>query len=121
MCIEGKDVPALIAAHRMSNSFTAETHRTCMDELVVNKEGIYLHAGDWKWYDSHEDVQWFEALWGEAAEMEADGSELHGLFYRIGEDNNDVEERAFGSPDWEAVRLVRQLDVNFPEQETIEE
>lgn len=114
MMIEGASVPALIASHRMNNRFSAETHKTCMEELTVRKDGIYLHAESWKWYDSYEDIQWFEALWDEAAEMEADGSKLAGRFMRVGENDDDVEDRAFGDPDWDKVQLVRYLEVNFP-------
>ena len=116
MYIEGKAVPAVLAAMRMDPAYAGQ-YMDRLDEVVVNESGLYLAFSDIKWYDDYEDVAWFNRLYALAEEMydEDHSIDLHGMFLRIGEEADDVVELFFGDNiDWDTAAIRRTIEVNGP-------
>lgn len=61
-----------------------------MDDKLV----YHLEFSEWKWSPFYADIQCFERLWELAQGREERG--LSGVFWRLGEDDNDNERRWFG-------------------------
>jgi hypothetical protein len=57
---------------------------------------IAFYTESCKWFDDYEDVKSHKALWKLAEHEDEDTFKLSGLFIRLGEDDNDTEERSFG-------------------------
>ena len=116
MYLEGKAVPAVLAAMRMDPEYAGQ-YAERIDEVVVNEEGFYLAFSDVKWYDDYEDVAWYNRLYALAEEMydEDTSLDLRGMFLRIGEDSEDVVEQFFGGNiDWDTAQIYRTIEVNGP-------
>lgn len=64
-------------------------------------ELLQLHECDIKWYDMYEDVKAFNLTFDLARSLHDRPSlaGLSGIFLRIGEDTDDIEEQQFGEPD----------------------
>ena len=117
MCITGpKDtILAGLATLRIEGD---QTMHTALDEwsctqchespdravLVLGGQGT-----DWKWYDSYPYVQAHSAIFEHFAELAGDDEQLHGIFIRIGEDDDDIESREFNEG-YELGTVVRRID-----------
>ncbi len=112
MLIVGSGVPALIANARLTGfGKDAKVVDECIGELRIWPDRIELYADGWEWYDSYQDVQWFESLWSEAEALGQTGVDISGRFVRIGEDANDIDERAFGDAAlWDELEIHRAID-----------
>lgn len=72
--------------------------------LVLGGQGT-----DWKWYDDYPDVRAHNTIFEYFAELSEDNEQLHGIFLRIGEDDDDIESREFNEG-YELGRVVRGID-----------
>ena len=63
----------------------------------------------WKWYEDYPDVRAHNTIFEHFAELSEDDEQLHGIFIRIGEDDDDVESRDFNAG-YELGRVVRDID-----------
>ena len=73
---------------------------------------INFSALDVKWYESYPDVQCHEALIALANEWVEDtdnNAEVGYMFVRIGEENDDTEEKCGGEYDWDWLRVSRTI------------
>lgn len=63
-------------------------------------ELLHFHECDIKWYGAYEDVKAFTSTFWAAHDAQDHESlaDLSGLFLRIGEDTDDIEEQQFGEP-----------------------
>lgn len=86
------------------------------DEYGFTKDSIVFHACDVKWYESFPEVVRMEKLWEFAFQYERDKQVgLAGTFYRIGEDDSDIEGKSFGDdPPYEEIQLNRYIEVCVP-------
>ena len=75
-----------------------------------------------KWYEDYDDVKVHEGLLQLARSWAEDGDEkngvagnthIGGMFMRIGEEVDDVDESYFGEYDWEWMQLSRQIIVDW--------
>jgi hypothetical protein len=53
---------------------------------------FYFKASQWKWYPDYDIVQAWNELWEQMQEVEG----ISGLFNRVGEETDDIEEDNFG-------------------------
>ena len=72
--------------------------------LVLGGQGT-----DWKWYEDYLDVRAHTAVFGYFAELSESDEELHGIFIRIGEDDDDIESREFNEG-YELGSVERRID-----------
>ena len=99
--------------------------RMCFEDdaltVVHDKLELRFHAECVKWYDDYVDVKCHMALlelcdeYNERiAERDKDPSPVVSyLFRRIGEDEDDCDNRHGGDPDWDWVELVRYIRVDW--------
>ena len=83
--------------------------------FIVDAERFRINfaCDDVKWYESFPDVQCHEALISLASEWvndEDNNSGIAYMFVRIGEDNNDIEQREGGDVDYGWVQVCRSID-----------
>ena len=74
---------------------------------------ISFFANDVKWYETYPDVKCHEALIelaDEWANDEDNHSEIAYMFVRIGEENDDIEEKQGGEYDFDWLRVCRSID-----------
>ena len=73
---------------------------------------LFFHAEDVKWYDSYPDVKSHHDLMNEAVEMFDDAGFM---FYRIGEEMEDIDVQSEGDYDelWDYLSVHRSIDVNI--------
>jgi hypothetical protein len=106
-----------------------ETRLSFEDEcltVVPDKQEIRFVVDDVKWYGDYEDVKCHTELLELCDEYNKRQEELlqgslpsmnpyvvSYLFRRIGESENDLEERHGGDPDWDWVELIRYLHVDW--------
>lgn len=113
--IVGKDedmIPFLIKMR-----LEAGPEHKALEECVVSQlKPDYMYIGfrceDVKWYDSYKDVAWHDTLWNTISDNEL----FEGRFVRVGEDDDDLENKSFGNGDmdlWEYLSITRHLDVGF--------
>jgi hypothetical protein len=106
--------------------------RLCFEDecltVVHDKREIRFVADGMKWYAEDEEVRCHIQLldlcdeYLERQEKSLEGSPpsktpyvVSYLFRRIGEDEDDLEERHNGDPDWDWVELIRYLHVDWQE------
>lgn len=99
--------------------------RACFEDecltVVHDKHEIRFHAEGVKWYEDYEDVKCHYSLlelvdeYNERiAERDKDPSPCAGyLFRRVGEDEDDVDSRHGGDPDWDWIELIRYIRVDW--------
>jgi hypothetical protein len=101
-----------------------ETRACFEDEALVavpDKLELRFLAEGVKWYDDYEDVKCHMALlelcdeYNERiAERDKDPSPVVSyLFRRIGEDEDDCDNKHGGDPDWDWIELVRYLRIDW--------
>ncbi len=91
--------------------------REALDEFTVmplhtDEAVLALNYESWKWYSGYEDVQAFEKIWSHFHEIVDDeGNGIFcGAFLRIGENDDDVEQRSFGEGSWDLIRFSRTFE-----------
>ena len=94
--------------------------------VVYDKREIRFVADGMKWYEENEDVKCHIKLLDLCDEyLERQEKSLQGsppsitsypvsyLFRRIGEDEDDIEQRHGGDPDWDWIELIRYIRVDW--------
>jgi hypothetical protein len=92
--------------------FTEETGQWSEFEVDEKRLRINFAADDVKWYESYPDVQCHEALLDLAAEWVNDEDNNSGIAYkfvRIGEDDDDIEQKEGGDVDWDWLQVERTI------------
>lgn len=111
---------------RLLNPFTpdyaSDTDPLGIENLVLSEDNgemrVHFKAEQWKWYDSYSDIQRIEELWtayrryAETPSNE-DADQLNGSFIRIGENDDDIESRSFGSAFGGDVSVCRSISCDF--------
>ena len=94
--------------------------RLCFEDedMVVDyeKQEIRFVANSVKWYEDYPDVSChchLLELVGEYNDRQQSEDVASYLFRRIGESEDDCEERHGGDPDWDDIYLRRELIVNW--------
>jgi hypothetical protein len=99
--------------------------RLCFEDeclsVVHDKQEIRFVAEGVKWYEDYEDVKCHTQLLDlcheyneRIAERDKDPSPVVSyLFRRVGESEDDLEERHGGDPDWDWVELIRYIRVDW--------
>jgi len=89
------------AEFRFKNPFTNSSIKDpCIEHMSITTSGLYaaivFKAEQWKWYAGYTDVDRLERLWTFFEDRSSTANCLIGRFCRIGEDEEDNENRAFG-------------------------
>jgi hypothetical protein len=116
MVIQGKrleDVMALMDAAGLH----LEDHWGDQEYGLVNDTFIF-YAEDVKWYTMSKpyfaEVDMIERMWEFARDIEEQWpGTLDGRFIRIGENDDDAEDRSFGEDPWELGRVERRIDMPY--------
>ena len=92
--------------------FTEETGQWSEFEVDEKRFRINFFAEGVKWYESYEDVKCHEALVSLAKEWadESDNPEIGFKFVRIGEDDDDIEQKEGGDYDWSWLSVHRSVE-----------
>jgi len=80
------------------------------DELTIR-----YHAEDIKWYPSYEDIDALKALFETFRELHEESEidcKINGSFARIGEENDDVDQKSFGHEPYELVQVCRSMAID---------
>ena len=123
----GKDTDLLEDVQKSFYTFLAEAKSKpetsgCFSDqyLIVNEEECQLnfYIRDVKWYDDFPEVKCHDLLLelvDEYDQRDTEGTEFIAsyLFRRIGESDDDCEERFGGEPDWDDIYLSRSLVVSW--------
>lgn len=117
MCITGpKDtILAGLATLRIEGDQTMHTaldEWSCTQCIETPGHAVLVLGGqgtDWKWYDSYPGVQAHSAIFEHFAGLAGDDEQLHGIFIRIGEDDDDIESREFNEG-YELGGVERRID-----------
>lgn len=85
------------------------------DQLTLRYEGQ-----DVKWYPDYGDVQGIESVWQHFSELEGveDVPVFVGKFLRVGEDDNDNEERSFGEDPYDLAEISRTIESEYLSKES---
>lgn len=76
------------------------------NKIGWNYHTLAFHADDVKWYSDYPEVQAIEKVWEIAQKVEG----LSGVFMRLGESSDDVEELNFGQdPPYDHAFIVRRI------------
>jgi hypothetical protein len=83
------------------------------DEVGFTEDSIIFHVSNVKWYEDFPEVIRMDKLWQFASDYEDDKKVgLSGTFYRIGEEDADIEGKCFGDdPPYEEIQLCRYIEV----------
>jgi len=122
MVIKAKDESAfkefclhlkLFAAAEMGGVVLNDGFWSDEDEVGFTKDSIFFHVSNVKWYDTFPEVIRIEKLWQFASDYEDEKKVgLSGTFYRIGEEDVDIEGKCFGvDPPYEEIQLCRYIEV----------
>ena len=80
------------------------------DSYGWDDDKFYFYQ-DWvKWYDSFEDVKAMEDLYRFFEEMGDESGAYQGKFCRLGEEDDDVEDKAFGDAPWDYMFIKRSIE-----------
>lgn len=83
---------------------------TTFEEFTWNESEIHIEATDWKWYDTYDEVKWCEDLWAYFDKKAEEDKGLNGIFIRIGEETNDIEDRYFNKG-YELANVSREINI----------
>jgi hypothetical protein len=95
------------AKEKIPFAFADESY--CEVEVDERNFAFNFRADSIKWYDSYPEVQAMEALWSLGMAWSESNETIAGRFARVGEDNNDNDERDFGNNDYDWVHVSRQV------------
>jgi len=63
-----------------------------------------------KWYESYPDVQAMEKLFSFVEELSRESGDWYsGMFCRLGEQDDDTEQKSFGNDPWSGMWIVRNI------------
>lgn len=79
-----------------------------------NDDKFLFRVEEVKWYESYPDVQAMEKLYEFVEEMQNESeiqSWYSGMFCRLGDNDDDVEQKTFGDDPWSEMWIIR--DIGF--------
>lgn len=85
-------------------------------EYGFDDDTFIFQATDVKWYtmSNFAEVDMIERMWKFASDIaEERPDQIDGRFMRLGESEDDVEDKWFGNEPWELGRLIRQVDTPY--------
>lgn len=86
------------------------------DDYGWSDDKFLFYVEDVKWYDTYPDVQLMEDLYSFVEELSIEsGGWYSGMFLRIGEQDDDVEQKTFGGSPWDDMWLVRAVEFHDAE------
>lgn len=115
MRIESPNLKEIILEMALTSKINWSAIKTTwVDSLQFNTTRIELQLDQMKWYDTYEEVRMIESFWKYMEELETEEAEktptmeksypLDGVFLRIGEDTDDIEELFIGDG-WELAHV----------------
>jgi hypothetical protein len=114
---EAPDIPTLIALAKTQGVLEGDGLGKYWDDQDYgwDADKFMFYVGDVKWYEAYPDVQSMEELFRFVESFNTDdkGEDrpwYTGMFCRIGEETNDVEEHSFGEEPWNLVYVTRSLE-----------
>lgn len=103
-----EEVLTIWAQFRLKHPWKGEHKDPCVEHMSITRmQGdvvICFQADNWEWYSGYEDVDRINTLWAFFYDwyhrpLDEDGEQtttsMAGIFLRIGEDNEDVEQQSF--------------------------
>lgn len=85
-------------------------------EYGFDDDTFIFQTTDVKWYtmSNFAEVDMIERMWKFARDIaEERPDQIDGRFMRLGESEDDVEDKFFGNDPWELGRLIRQVDTPY--------
>ena len=83
-------------------------------EIDMTKWQFNFHTPhDIKWYPDYADVKAHEALWDLAREFSEDNNTIVGQMFIVGEEADDINQRAFGELEDDYIRLNREITCDW--------
>ena len=112
MRIESPNLKEIILEMALTSKINWSAIKTTwVDSLQFNTTRIELQLDQMKWYDTYEEVRMIESFWSYMEDVEIEEGKrdhqnysLDGVFLRIGEDTNDIEEKFIGNG-WELAHV----------------
>jgi len=112
MRIEAPDLKEILLEMALTSKINWSAIKTTwVDGLQFNNTRIELQLDQMKWYDTYEEVRMIESFWSYMEDVEIEEGKrdhqnysLDGVFLRIGEDTNDIEEKFIGNG-WELAHV----------------
>jgi len=83
-------------------------------EIDMAKWQFNFHTPhDIKWYPDYDEVKAHEALWDLAREFNEDNNTIVGQMFIVGEEADDINQRAFGELEDDYIRLNREITCDW--------
>jgi hypothetical protein len=83
-------------------------------EIDMSKWQFNFHTPhDIKWYPDYAEVKAHEALWDLAREFNEDNETIVGQMFIVGEEADDINQRAFGELEDDYIRLNREITCDW--------
>jgi len=83
-------------------------------EIDMTKWQFNFHTPhDIKWYPDYDEVKAHEALWDLAREFNEDNNTIVGQMFIVGEEADDINQRAFGELEDDYIRLNREITCDW--------
>jgi len=83
-------------------------------EINMAKWQFNFHTPhDIKWYPDYAEVKAHEALWDLAREFSEDNNTIVGQMFIVGEEADDINQRAFGDLEEDYIRLNREITCDW--------
>ena len=106
LCEAKSKIPALWAGEKDSINEWLEIDMT---KLQFN----FHTPHDIKWYPDYAEVKAHEALWDLAREFSEDNNTIVGQMFIVGEEADDINQRAFGDLEEDYIRLNREITCDW--------
>ena len=113
---DAPSIPTVLALAKTKGILQGETLGQYWDakDYGWNDDKFLFFVSDVKWYEGYPDVQAMEKLYEFVEELQNESevqSWYSGMFCRIGENDDDTEQKTFGDDPWGEMWLVR--DIGF--------
>ena len=111
---DAPSIPTLLALAKTKGILQGDTLGQYWndEDYGWNEDKFLFYVEDVKWYDSYPDVQSMDKLFEFVEELsnESEGS-YSGMFCRLGENDDDTEQKSFGANPWGEMWIIR--DIGF--------
>jgi hypothetical protein len=106
LCEAKSKIPALWAGEEGSINEWLEIN-------MVKWQFNFHTPHDIKWYPDYAEVKAHEALWDLAREFSEDNNTIVGQMFIVGEEADDINQRAFGDLEEDYIRLNREITCDW--------
>ena len=106
LCEAKSKIPALWAGEKGSINEWLEID-------MVKWQFNFHTPHDIKWYPDYAEVKAHEALWDLAREFSEDNNTIVGQMFIVGEEADDINQRAFGDLEEDYIRLNREITCDW--------